>query len=56
MALGPDRKLNKRGADMAQVNVLETKTDLSKLINLLETKQEDVMYFAGNGMAVAQMR
>lgn len=41
---------------MAQVNVLETKTDLSKLINLLETKQEDVMYFAGNGMAVAQMR
>lgn len=40
---------------MAQVNVLENKTDLSKLVNLLETKQEEVIYLEKNGVTVAQM-
>ncbi len=40
---------------MAQVNVLEDKTDLSKLVNLLETKQEEVIYLEKNGVTVAQM-
>lgn len=40
---------------MTQVNMLEAKTDLSKLVKMLETKQEDVIYLARNGTAVAQM-
>lgn len=40
---------------MTQVNMLEAKTNLSKLINMLETKQEDVIYLARNGTAVVQM-
>ncbi len=40
---------------MTQVNMLEAKTDLSKLVRMLETEQEDVIYLARNGMAVAQM-
>lgn len=40
---------------MTKVNMLEAKTDLSRLIKLLETKQEEVIYLARNGMAVAQM-
>lgn len=40
---------------MTQVNMLEAKTDLSKLVRMLETEQEDVIYLARNGTAVAQM-
>lgn len=40
---------------MTQVNMLEAKTDLSKLVKLLETKQEDVVYLARNGKAIVQM-
>ena len=40
---------------MTQVNMLEAKTDLSKLVRMLETKQEEVIYLARNGKAVAQM-
>lgn len=40
---------------MTQVNMLEAKTDLSKLVRMLETKQEDVIYLARNGTAVAQL-
>ena len=40
---------------MTQVNMLEAKTNLSKLVRMLETKQEDVIYLARNGTAVAQM-
>lgn len=40
---------------MMQVNMFEAKTNLSKLIKMLETKQEDVIYLARNGIAVAQM-
>ena len=40
---------------MTQVNMLEAKTDLSKLVKMLETKQEEVIYLARNGIAVAQM-
>ena len=29
---------------MTQVNILEAKTNLSKLVELLETKEEDVIY------------
>lgn len=40
---------------MTQINMLEAKTDLSKLVRMLETKQEDVIYLARNGTAVVQM-
>lgn len=41
--------------DMIQVNMLEAKSDLSRLVRLLESKQEEVIYLAGNGKAVVQM-
>lgn len=40
---------------MIQVNMLEAKSDLSKLVKLLESKQEEVIYLARNGTAVVQM-
>lgn len=40
---------------MTQVNMLEAKSDLSRLVKLLESKQEDVIYLARNGTAVVQM-
>lgn len=40
---------------MIQVNMLEAKSDLSKLVKLLELKQEEVIYLARNGNAVVQM-
>lgn len=43
------------GIDMTQVNMLEAKSDLSRLVRLLETKQEEVIYLARNGTAVVQM-
>lgn len=40
---------------MTQVNMLEAKSDLSRLVKLLESKQEEVIYLAKNGTAVVQM-
>ena len=40
---------------MAQVNIVEEKIDFLKLVNLLETRQEEVIYLEKNGMAVAQL-
>ncbi len=40
---------------MIQVNMLEAKTELSKLVKLLESKQEDVIYLARNGTPIVQM-
>ena len=40
---------------MLQVNVLEAKTDFSKLIRLLESKQEDYITVARNGKPVVKM-
>lgn len=40
---------------MTQVNMLEAKTDLSKLVKMLESKEEDVIYIARNGVSVAQL-
>ena len=40
---------------MTQVNMLEAKTDLSRLVRSLETRQEDVVYIARNGKPVVQM-
>lgn len=34
---------------MTQVNVLDAKTNLSKLVRMLGTKQEGVIYLAKNG-------
>lgn len=41
---------------MLQVNVLEAKTDLSKLLRLLETQKEDVIRIARNGKPVAELK
>ena len=38
-----------------QVNVLEAKTDLSKLIRMLESKKEEYITIARNGKPVAKM-
>ncbi len=38
-----------------QVNMFEAKTELSRLVKALETKQEDVVYLARNGRPVVQM-
>ena len=40
---------------MIQVNMLEAKSDLSRLVRLLESKQEEAIYLARNGKAVVQM-
>ena len=40
---------------MTQVNMLEAKTDLSRLVKMLETNEEEVIYLARNGTAVVQM-
>lgn len=40
---------------MTQVNMLEAKSDLSKLVRMLEAKEEDVIYIARNGVSVAQI-
>ena len=38
-----------------QVNILEAKTDLSKLIHLLESKREDAIIVARYGKPVARI-
>ena len=38
-----------------QVNVMEAKTDFSKLIRLLESKREDSIIVARNGRPVVKM-
>ena len=38
-----------------QVNILEAKTNFSKLIRLLETKKEDFITIARNGKPVAKI-
>ena len=40
---------------MMQVNILEAKTDFSRLIRLLETKKEDFITVARNGKPVAKI-
>ena len=40
---------------MTQVNMLEAKSDLSRLVRMLESKEEDVIYIARNGVSVAQL-
>ena len=41
---------------MTQVNMFEAKTDLSKLVRLLETREEDVIYLARNNKIVAEIK
>ena len=41
---------------MTQVNMLEAKTDLSKLVRLLETGQEEMILIARNGTPVVEMK
>ena len=40
---------------MTQVNMLKAKTELSKLVHMLETRQEDVIYISKNGRPVTQL-
>lgn len=40
---------------MTQVNIFDAKTNLSQLIKLLETKQEDEIIIARNGKPVATL-
>ncbi|MBQ3374090.1 MAG: hypothetical protein IJI45_01625 [Anaerolineaceae bacterium] len=39
-----------------QVNMLEAKTDLSRLVKLLELKQEEQILIARNGTPIVEMR
>lgn len=43
------------GMSMKQVNMLEAKSNLSRLVKMLESKQEEVIYLARNGTAIVQM-
>ena len=40
---------------MTQVNIFDAKTNLSQLIKLLETKQEDEIIIARNGNPIAKL-
>lgn len=40
---------------MAQVNIVEEKIDFLKLVSLLETRHEEVIYLEKSGVAVAQL-
>lgn len=40
---------------MMQVNILEAKTDFSKLVRLLESRREDAITVARNGKPVVRM-
>ena len=40
---------------MLQVNILEAKTDFSRLIRLLESRREDAITVARNGKPVARI-
>ena len=40
---------------MVQANMLEAKTELSKLVRLLESGQEDDVYIARNNVPIVQM-
>jgi len=40
---------------MTQVNMLEAKTELSKLVKMLENREEEVIILARNGKPVVQM-
>ena len=47
---------NERGGiKMKQVNIFDAKTELSKLIKMLEAKEEDKIVIARNGIPVAQI-
>ena len=41
---------------MAQVNMIEAKTDLPKLVRLLETHQEEVILIARDGKPIVEMK
>ena len=41
---------------MAQVNMLEATADLSRLVQLLETHQEEVILIAKDGVPVVEMK
>lgn len=41
---------------MAQVNLLEAKTDLPKLVQLLETHQEEAILITKDGTPVVEMK
>ena len=43
------------GIEMKQVNIFDAKTELSKLIKMLESKEEDKIVIARNGIPVAQI-
>ena len=40
---------------MMQVNLIEAKADLSKLVKMLENKEEDVIYIEQDGIGIAQI-
>lgn len=40
---------------MVQVNMFEAKSDLSKLVKMLETREEDVIYITRNGIKIVQL-
>lgn len=41
---------------MTQVNIMEAKNDLSNLVHLLETHQEEIILIARDGTPVVEMK
>lgn len=48
-------RLAKEGLAVTSVNMLEAKTNLSKLVKALETHEEDVVYIARDGKPLVMM-
>lgn len=49
-------RVERMESSMVQVNMLEAKTDLPKLVRLLEAHQEDVILIARDGTPVVEMK
>ena len=49
-------RVTRKESGMAQVNIMEAKTDLSELVRLLETHQEEVILIARDGTPVVEMK
>ena len=48
--------VERMGPSMTQVNIVEAKTDLPKLVRLLETRQEEAILIARDGTPVVEMK
>lgn len=51
-----ERRVAREGSSMMQIDMSEAQTDLPELIQLLETRQEEVILITKDGEPVAEMK